>query len=279
MPQIQLPIFPAGINKINGNVGFARDGETIVYFYGHLPIFRHQVDDSASFRLITSQLHVDGSIKQVDIYRAFGVTPLSLKRSVKVYREKGAAGFFEKPRRRGPAVLTKPVLETIQGLLDEDYKIPEIARKLDLLADTIRKAVKAGKLHKPQNKNDSPPLAAPNLPACSKSERSLADSQSPIGMGATDIAGRMATSIFGCEALPPSFTSCLDIPKGGVLFAIPALLASGLLNHADKYFQLPSGYYRLDSLFLLLALTALSRVKSIDLLRLLPPGAAGPVAV
>ncbi|MES0446697.1 MAG: hypothetical protein ABUJ92_09160 [Desulfobacterales bacterium] len=152
MPQIQLPIFPAGINKINGNVGFARNDDTIVYFYGHLPIFRHQIDDSASFRLITSQLHVDGSVKQVDIYKAFGVTPLSIKRSVKVYREKGAAGFFEKPRRRGPAVLTKPVLETIQGLLDEDYKIPEIARKLDLLADTIRKAVKVGKLHKPQKK-------------------------------------------------------------------------------------------------------------------------------
>lgn len=94
-------------------------------------------------------------------------------------------------------------------------------------------------------------------------------------MGATDIKGRMATSVFGCAPFPPSFLSCLDIPKGGVLFAIPALLASGLLNHTNEYFQLPSGFYRLDSIFLLLAFTTLARVKCIDYLRLLPPGEWG----
>jgi transposase len=152
MAQMQLPIFPVGVNQINANVGFAREDDTIIYFYGHLPIFRHQVSDMVNFRLITSQLHVDGNVKQADICRAFGVTPISVKRSVKIYREKGPAGFFEKPRRRGPAVLTKPVLAKIQDLLDEGMELPEIAHKLDLLADTIRKAVKAGKLHKPQKK-------------------------------------------------------------------------------------------------------------------------------
>ena len=73
-------------------------------------------------------------------------------RSVKLYREKGLAGFFEEPNRRGAAVLTPEVLEEIQGLLDAERSIPEIAKELGLKADTLRKAIHAGKLHKPQKK-------------------------------------------------------------------------------------------------------------------------------
>jgi hypothetical protein len=96
-----------------------------------------------------------------------------------------------------------------------------------------------------------------------------------MGMGASDIVGRMATSIFGCDALPPSFASCLDIPRGGVLFAVPALISAGLLSHTNKHFQLPTGFYRLDSIFLLLAFITLARVESIDCLRFLSPGEWG----
>ncbi len=62
------------------------------------------------------------------------------------------AGFFVKPRRRDPAVLTPNVLEKDQSMLDNEQTIPEIARGLDLKADTLRKAVSAGKLHRPQKK-------------------------------------------------------------------------------------------------------------------------------
>jgi hypothetical protein len=62
------------------------------------------------------------------------------------------AGFFAEPKRRGPAVLTPPVLEKIQELLDLERSIPEIAKELELKSDTLRKAVSAGKLHKPQKK-------------------------------------------------------------------------------------------------------------------------------
>lgn len=62
------------------------------------------------------------------------------------------AGFFTEPDRRGPAVLTPPVLEKAQELLDAGRSIPEAAKKLPLKADTLRKAVRAGKLHKPQKK-------------------------------------------------------------------------------------------------------------------------------
>ncbi len=152
MPQLQLPIFPKGMTMINSNLGVMTQDGTVTYIYGSLPIFSHAVDDLKTFRMITSQLYVNGSAKQAEICRAFGVSRISVKRSVKLYREKGIAGFFAKPLCRGPAVLTPEVVEKIQSMLDNEQSIPEIAGELNLKADTLRKAVFAGKLHKPQKK-------------------------------------------------------------------------------------------------------------------------------
>lgn len=154
MAQLQLPIFPEGSTSINQNIAFVKQDNTITYIYGSLPVFSHDVDDMKTFRMFTSQLYVNGSASQAEICRAFGVSKISVKRSVKLYREKGMAGFFEKPNRRGPAVLTPDVLATVQEMLDDECNIPDIARELDLKADTLRKAVKAGKLHQPQKKSE-----------------------------------------------------------------------------------------------------------------------------
>lgn len=94
-------------------------------------------------------------------------------------------------------------------------------------------------------------------------------------MAASDVSGRMATSIFGQDPLPPSFTACKDVPRGGVLFAIPALVVSGLLKHCGQYFQHLKGFYSLGCIFLLLAFMALVRIKVVEVLRYNPPGEWG----
>ncbi|MDH3349308.1 MAG: hypothetical protein OEM02_14570 [Desulfobulbaceae bacterium] len=94
-------------------------------------------------------------------------------------------------------------------------------------------------------------------------------------MGATDIPGRLATSIFSSEPTSPLFSTCYDVPKGGVLFALPALLATGLLDHHEKNFKLQNGFYSLDSIFLLLAFMALCRLKYLENLRYQSPGEWG----
>ncbi len=95
MPQMQLPFFPEGATEINSHLAIIREGEQVSYIYGHLPIFRHNVQDNSAFRMIISQLYINGSVKQSEICRTFGVTQISVKRSVKLYREKGAAGIGE----------------------------------------------------------------------------------------------------------------------------------------------------------------------------------------
>jgi hypothetical protein len=96
-----------------------------------------------------------------------------------------------------------------------------------------------------------------------------------MGRGATATMERLAASLGQLAEATPRFACALDLPKGGVLLALPALLVSGLLRHSAKYFRLPAGFYGLTSIFLLLAFMALGRLRSIEALRYYAPGEWG----
>jgi len=94
MPQTRLPFFPENIELINCYIGVQKKNDTVFYFNGAMPVFQHPENDYSSFRLFTSQLVVNGNVKQVDIVRAFNVSAISVKRWVKKYRNEGAESFF-----------------------------------------------------------------------------------------------------------------------------------------------------------------------------------------
>jgi hypothetical protein len=96
-----------------------------------------------------------------------------------------------------------------------------------------------------------------------------------MGMGAANVEARVAASVGQLEAVAPEFEPAVDVPYGGVLFALPALLLTGLLDATERFFKLPKGYYGLDTLFLLLAFMALTRLKSVEQLRYCAPGEWG----
>ena len=89
--------------------------------------------------------------------------------------------------------------------------------------------------------------------------------------------GRVAAMVGEIREVPIDFQGGLDVPNGGVLFSLPSLLAIGLLHKTHHYFQLPNGYYGLDSIFLLMAFMSLSRIKSIEKLRYCSPGEWGNI--
>ena len=156
MPQMVLPIFPEGCTHITPALTFARKDGRVTYFHGLMPVFTHDENDIRSFRMITSQFCVNGNAKQVEIIKAFGVPACSVKRAVKLYQEKGPSGFFMPRRPRGPAVLTLPVLAEAQEKLDEGLSPSEVADQLGLKRDTLRKAIGAGRLHRPKKKRGIP---------------------------------------------------------------------------------------------------------------------------
>jgi hypothetical protein len=97
-----------------------------------------------------------------------------------------------------------------------------------------------------------------------------------MGYAATRTMERVAASMGGLLAAAPiEFAAARDVTGGGVLLALPALLATGLLTHHAELYTLPKGYYGLPSIFLLLAWMALARIGSLEQLRYKAPGEWG----
>ena len=96
-----------------------------------------------------------------------------------------------------------------------------------------------------------------------------------MGVATHNVIGRLAASIGGYGTTAPHFEAALDVPHGGVLCALPALLAMGLLEGTDTFFTLPPGYYAADSLLILLSFMTLNRMQTIEKLRDDAPGEWG----
>jgi hypothetical protein len=274
MPQLHFPFFPEGMTHINANLAFAREAGRIWYHHGMAKIVSHKEDDYDAFKFTIAQFCALGVVTQAEAALAFGVTLTSVKRAVKLYHKAGNRGFYTARRTRGAAVLTAPVLRQAQELLDQGITLGEVADLLGLKRNTIAKAARDGRLRIPVGTAPQADFPSPPPSSGSKSQRSAEDSAAAMGMGATDTLGRVAASLGLLDAAPANFQQALDVPNGGVLLALPALQAMGLLS-APKYFKLPKGYYGLMSIFLLLAFMALARLKSLERLRYCAPGEWG----
>ena len=175
MPQMQLPIFPAGVTEINPGIAVRKEAGTVYYIHGRLPVFEHGERDVGGFRMFTSQMIVNGTVKPKEIVQAFGVPMITVKRYVKLFREQGAKGFYEtKPRHSSASALKGEVLERAQGLLDAGRSVPEVAGELKVLANTLHKAIRAGRLRRGPKKANPP---QPQQPTRASAARSTARRQ------------------------------------------------------------------------------------------------------
>ena len=153
MPQLQLPVFPAGATEITPQIAVQKQDGTVFYLYGHMPVFQHAERDLRSFRMFTSQMIVTGTAKQKDVVRTFGVPLITVKRGVKLYRDRGVEGFFQPTvRKRSGRVLRGEVLNKAEALLKQGRSVPEVGRELGVLANTIHKAIRTQRLSAPQKK-------------------------------------------------------------------------------------------------------------------------------
>src|SRR5260370_8412617 len=75
----------------------------------------------------------------------------------------------------------------------------------------------------------------------------------------------------------PLVAAAQNLPRGGVLLAIPALVASGLLSAAEKiYGSLRPSFYGLRTTLVAYVLLALLRIPRPDALKEYPPRRAWP---
>lgn len=146
MPQLQLPIFPAGAKRVTEEIAVECQDRRVVYIYGSLPIFQHEEGDLQSFRLFTSQLIDSGAARQVDIVNAFGVPLPTVKRYLKLLRDHGTKAFYEKPKPRSASVLKGETQQIAESLLKQGMSVPEVAQASGVKANTLHKAIRAGRL-------------------------------------------------------------------------------------------------------------------------------------
>lgn len=148
MPQMLLPIFTEQVTLINPLIGYAKREGRVYYFNGQMPLFVHNEGDVDSFKMFMAQLYVTGNATQAEVNKTFGLNPINMKRWVKKYQEGGPGAFFKKERNSRPRVMTPDVIQTAQNLLAEAYTVKEVADELDIKADTLRKAIRGGKIHR-----------------------------------------------------------------------------------------------------------------------------------
>ena len=218
--------------------------------------------------MFTAQLICQSLCKQSDIIRVFGVSSSSVKRSVKKYRTGGIPAFFA-PRavRIDGTVLNKEVKARAQELLNLGQSRQEVAKQLGIKYDTLRKAINQGRLSEPD------PHAKTS---CSnKSQRSLNDASASMGTACTRPGERILAAFGMLDGAPTRFEPCRDVSFGGVLCALPSLVANGLFRYVDECFKQLHGYYTTLQILILLAYMALCRIKTAEQLQYHCPGELG----
>ena len=311
MPQALLPLVPDGATPINDFFSVIRQNGQWTYFLGIRPVFQHAEEDQRSFRMFTAQLTCQGSCLQSEVVRTFGVSAISVKRSVKKFREQGIEGFYQPRCGRGATVLTPEVVQQAQSLLFQGRSRSQVAEQLGLKSDTLRKAILQGRLseprrgeqleslpnapdppsrqdpafpptdEQPETARDQPPCTSPPeslSPASDQSQRTVQDAAAAegLGMACTRVLDRVAASL---GLLPggaaTQFEPCRDVPFGGVMCALPALAQNGLFRHLSTCFPSLGGYYTTLHVMTLLGYMALCRIKTVEQLQYQPPGELG----
>jgi transposase/predicted nucleic acid-binding Zn-ribbon protein len=274
LPQALLPLLPDGATRLNDRISVVRESDGWTYFCGIDPVFHHAEEDRRSFRMFTAQLVCQGACRQVEIIRAFGVSINSVRRSVAKYRKEGPGGFYRPRKGRGPTVLTDEVVVKAQELLGHGFSRSETANQLGVRYDTLRKAINQGRLHEPVRSETSTTLGE-SIAASDKSQRSVADRAAEMGVACTRPEERVLAATGMLEGAPTRFENCRDVSFGGVLCALPALVANGLFEHLPKSFPSLKGYYTTLHVITLLAYMALCRIKTVEQLQYRSPGELG----
>ena len=272
MNQTILPLIPHGATPINAQVGVFNEGGHWVYLLGMHPIYRHRAGDQRGFRLTIAQLVDSQACRASEVCGALGIAKSRMDRALRLYRAGGIDAFFgRKPAKRAGRVLTAERLVSAQELLDEGLGNAEVAARLGVPADTLRRAVWDGRLKRKDDGEDEGGAGS------DKSQRSVEDAVAGEGMGTgcTRAGERMLAALGALDGAAVRFEHARQVPFGGVLCALGALLANGLLGPARECLGKIRGYYTANHILLLLAFMGLCRIKTTEKLRGKAPGELG----
>jgi transposase len=260
------------VARISDSISVVRENGQWTYLCGVNPVFQQGENDRRAFRMFTAQLICQSACRQVDIMRVFGVSKSSVIRSVHAYRADGVGAFYTPRAGRGASVLIPEVISQAQRLLESGLSPREVADRLGLKCNTLRKALQQGRLNKPAPCQLGEPtfeyLPALQPPALTdKSSRATLDATAEISTACTRPNERVLAAFGFLNGAPTRFEACRDVSFGGVLWALPALAENGLFRHIHDCLAQLRGYYSTLHVIILLAHMALCRIKVVEQLQ------------
>jgi transposase len=275
--QLPLPLLPSGAAEIVPGVGLVTGEEGGLVAVHGLATFAWDAGDEAGRRLAAVQLVRLRAASQGQVAEAFGVDPATIWRWDQAAAAAGVAGLV--PARRGPkgaSKLTPGLAARIAELDAAGRTLRQIAAATGVSTFTVRAAL--GRV-RPDSQAPSA-VGRGGAPDQRDGETAAAEEPLPVLPDPVPRDGERALARWGLlgEGAEPVFTAGARYPLAGLLLALPALEASGLLESARQvYGRLRSGYYGLAATLLTLVFLALAGEPRAEGATRVQPGALGRV--
>ena len=278
LTQLPLPLLPAGAAELAPGVGLVTgtDGGGLVSVHG-LATFAWDAGDEAGRRLAAVQLVRLRAVSQAQAAAAFGVDPVTVWRWDQALASGGVAGLV--PARRGPkgaSKLTPELAARIRELDAAGARLSEIAAATGVSTFSVRNA-----LGRVAARGRPVATAAEQRGLVAGDDEKRPGTAVPVLPDPVPRDGERALARWGLlgEGAEPVFVPGARYPLAGLLLALPALEATGLLAEARQvYGRLKDGFYGLAATLLTLAFLAMAGEPRAEGATRVPPAGAGPGA-
>ena len=246
-------------------------------------MYRFSRDDDLTLRFVAVNLRLDGHAKQREIAQAFGHSIRTQMRWEKWYREEGLAGLEEGVRTGRPRGVDGGNRVFLAKWFEQEVSNREIARRLGVSEATVRRELSRLGLSRSGSVSDQlfgeEQDQGGDTNSVDEEPRPIAV---PPGTLDTDPLNRVLDrSLARCgllEDATPFFAEAEQLPRAGVLLAVPLLAASGALAVFERiYGSLGAAFYGLRSTVVCLFLMALLRIKYPENLKEHPPSDLGRI--
>jgi len=266
--QPPLPMAPvAAAVSIGEAVALVEDGDGgRVFLRGEL-VYAWSVEDVPLRRLAAVQLVANKAARVADVAAAFGVDAGTLWRWGQQLSATGVAGLV--PDKRGPKGahrLTPEMVADITARRAAGASYRAVAAAVGVSYTSVRRvskpatATRAPAADDDSEHDDEHDTGSDSGAAQTTDDADPAVAELPVLPPAADRSGERAAARWGqLTYADPVFAPAARVPLAGLLLAIPALQATGLLSCATEVFGcLRNGFYGLDTMLVEGVLRALA---------------------
>ena len=277
-----LPFLPAEARSVGPSAGLLEGPEGGVVFVFGLATYIYAPGDTAGRRLAAVQLVTTKAASVAEVASAFGVNPGTVWRWKTAFTRGGVLGLVgERPGPKGPSKLTGELRARIVELDVAGSKLESIAEQTGVSTATVRVAL--GRVEPRGSQSVGPVEPAAAEPECIEQAEGLEGVlEGELVVLARPVPRTLerAAARFGLlDQAPVVITEGAHLPQVGLLLALPALEATGLLQVAEQtYGPMRHGFYGLRVTLLMGVFMALlrepraegaTRLRPVDLGRLL----------